>query len=268
LKEYSKTIQYFSGLESSAEVGFLRKAEITHVLVDQFNLENGLGFEKIALDSGAYRAWKEKRQLSADSYLEFLRALSQGIGIGRFEFITGLDDMTDPAQSYINWLRCWPEFPVVPVWHLGEPPADLEKYLKYGIRLMGIGGIAKLLHEKNTRQGTLDALCQIVELYQEVDFHMFGLNWVKAIETLNGKIYSFDTSKFLAGGRYSAIVFKHTINGHLMQVHVKHLPEYAHLRNDREGRIIACARNLKRFIDGPSEDRHESKSRTDVGIDS
>ena len=65
---------YFSGVSGASEYGMLAAAGVHHLLVDQFDLPNvPHGRERVALDSGAYRARKKNLSLSVDDYIRLIR---------------------------------------------------------------------------------------------------------------------------------------------------------------------------------------------------
>jgi hypothetical protein len=130
----------------------------------------------------------------------------------------------------------------VPTWHWGDDRELLEQYLTESW-LVGIGGLVPLMRQKDeTMLAELTALCE----RQLGRFHIFGCNWVKAIEQLTGLAASLDSSKWLDGGRYGSIIFKHTRNGHLQAAPARYIPQYQHL--DRRGRCVASARNIELYV--------------------
>lgn len=92
----------------------------------------------------------------------------------------------------------------------------------------------------------LDELTAICETFPD-RLHIFGMNWLRAIELLKDKVYSADSSKWLDGARYSHVIFTNSRTGHLSQAPAKALS----LTLDRSERCILNARNLEEFVNLP-----------------
>jgi hypothetical protein len=60
---------YFSGLRDTADAELLRQLGVTRVLVDPHDLPNAAAFPHVALDSGAYRAFKAGKPLDLPALL-------------------------------------------------------------------------------------------------------------------------------------------------------------------------------------------------------
>jgi hypothetical protein len=220
---------YFSGIRSDKEVELLQAAGVTRVLVDQFDLPNVEGWDGIdvILDSGAYKLFRT-RQHGNDRLLDILAphlepdAYAQLAASREFVSVVSLDVIGDPQTSFDNWERLKGRIPnLMPVWHWGASNLDhLAQYLAEA-DVVGIGGLVPLMRAKD--EAMLAELTKMCECYPK-RFHVFGINWLKAIESLKDLLASGDTSKFLDGGRYGHVVFKHTRNGHLQQAPAKVLP--------------------------------------------
>jgi hypothetical protein len=228
---------YFSGVSGTSEYRMLDEAKVRHVLVDQFDLPNvPRGREGVALDSGAYRAGKKNLRLNVDDYIRVIR------DSGPFDFIVSLDVIGDPASSRDNWEAMKRAgVRALPVWQWGAAPEDeLKAYLDEA-QVVGIGGLATSMRNKDARM--LDELTAICESFPD-RLHIFGMNWLRAIELLKDKVYSADSSKWLDGARYSHVIFTNTRTGHLSQAPAKAL----NLTLDRSERCILSARNLEEYI--------------------
>jgi hypothetical protein len=219
---------YFSGVSGASEYGMLAAAGVRHLLVDQFDLPNvPCGHERVALDSGAYRAMKKRLHLRVDDYIRLIR------NSGPFDFVVSLDVIGDTASSRANWetmRRAGVE----------ALPVELRAYL-YEAQIVGCGGLATLMRNKDARM--LDELTAICESFPD-RLHIFGMNWLRAIERLKDKVFSADSSKWLDGARYSHVIFTNTRTGHLSQAPAKALG----LILDRSERCILSARNLEEFV--------------------
>jgi hypothetical protein len=219
---------YFSGVRSATEADMLKAAGITRVLVDQFDLDNLDGWDGIdvILDSAAYKLFKA-RQHGNDRLIEILAphfepdAYVQVAKSREFVAVVSLDVIGDPQTSFVNWERLKGRIPnLMPVWHWGSDLNHLAQYLVEAA-VVGIGGLVPLMRAKD--EAMLAELTYLCECYPN-RFHAFGVNWLKALESLRGLLASGDTSKFLDGGRYGHVIFRHTGNGHLQQAPAKVLP--------------------------------------------
>lgn len=171
--------------------------------------------------------------------------------------IVAPDCIGNPAKTFRRWQIIKTEITsekLIPVWEWASPRKYLEAYLREA-KIVGIGGIAQIMRAADKTKEELklrDNVAQeILALCREFPdrFHVFGLNYLKAIETLAPWARSADSSKWLRGGRYGYIIFKHTKNNHLTQAPAKFIPDYKNL--DRAGRCIASARNIEAFLSEP-----------------
>lgn len=240
---------YFSGAAGNGEIAMLHKAGVERILVDPddywgvlYYLERQRGeiwWPNIALDSGAYRAYKNGEELDLH---EFAAALLR-MDANNFDFVVAPDVIGDPTATIVNARELWMNgIDCVPVWHWGSPLEHLNYYLTVS-ELVGIGALVEPMREKNER-----VLRQLVDLcfaYPQ-RFHLFGLAWPKAIEKVAPYAYSADSSVWLRGARYAYAIFKHRGHGHLTQAPAKLIPEYKGL--DREERCIQNAKNIEEFL--------------------
>lgn len=232
---------YFSGIASVQERQVLEAAGVSQVLVDpeDFWVVEDWAGQRI-LDSGAYRALKTTG-LPPDVML--LHQLDRAY---RFDYVVGPDVIGDPHATKVNWIRFWPSAnnTVIPTWHWGEPGGFLQDYLLYA-PVVGIGGLVPLMRAKDEKM-----LAELVPLCRAHPgrFHIFGLNWLKAIQQLKPYAFSADTSKFIDGARYGHIIFVHTKTGNLQQIPARAAgwdERYAAM--NRFERMVECARVLKEF---------------------
>ena len=165
----------------------MEEAEVEHVLVDPFNVKNADAFKYIAMDSGAYRAFKKEVALPA-------------IPAGNWEFVVSPDVIGDPQASWSAWMA---EKSKMPVWHWGEPMKLLRWYLQEAKGVIGIGGCVDKMRE---RSGPLwHGLYKICQMHPG-RFHVFGANWLELLSRISPYIVSADTSKWLDGARYGEII--------------------------------------------------------------
>lgn len=229
---------YFSGISDEKTAKLLQEAGVTNYLADptDFHLLPPLNR---ALDSGAYRAFKKGAEVNLDSYCAFLDQTSN------LDFAVSPDVIGDEVISFCNWTTVNHRgYQTVPVWHHEGSSASLHYYLD-NAPLVGIGGLVNAMREKDE-----DVLAKVATLCdQHPDrFHIFGLNWLKAMQELQYTAASCDTSKFLDAARYGHVIFLNTKTGRLSQCPSKVIPSLAPLT--REERIVVSARNLRMYFEG------------------
>lgn len=237
---------YFSGVSGSREFEYLTEAKVDHILVDPSDLKH-VGPEykgRLALDSGAYRAFKSgKPMMPAEDYHRLVDSLP-------LDFAIQQDVIGDPFATLANWERHFSPRAVrldmvhfVPVYQWRAPRDHLSQYLDES-KLVAIGGLVPLMREKDeTMYRDLMDLCRAYP----GRFHILGMNWVKCIEHMKDLVYSADTSKAWAGGRYRRVIFRHTKNGHLQEAPAKLIPGYEHI--GREELNIHNAMNMREYTE-------------------
>ena len=247
---------FFSGIGSTEERDMLQEAGVTRILVDPTDLHNADGMNaQVALDSGAYHAFKNRTTIDVDRYLEVVRSRS-------FEFIVAPDVLGDMDATIANWNRvknCG--LPLVPVWQWGSDEGILHQFLNEA-PLVGIGACVpwmrvdhrrnrtaeEIVSDEERRVANLKKLKAICEQYGD-RLHVFGLCWEKAIEELADCLYSADSSHCLCGVRKGTVIFQNTRTGHLSNAPAKVLP-FAQ-KWDRRQRCIKNARAIAQFLGEP-----------------
>lgn len=236
---------YLSGIAGSAELRLVDKAQTDlPVLVDPFDLKHVINWPgSVALDSGAYRHFKKGTTIDINQYVETAQSRD-------FDFVVSPDVIGDPQQSYDNWLVVKDsDVPLVPVWEWGADISFLHRYLN-NAPIVGIGGLVPIMRMKNQgperkiKNQMLNSLIQLCKKHTK-RFHIFGLNWLWAIESLQGHIISGDSSKWLDAARYGHIIFQNSKTGHLSQAPARFIPEAEDL--NRGQRCIASIQAIAHF---------------------
>lgn len=235
-----------------------------HVLVDPTDLPNVAGlfpYSHIALDSGGYAYFKAGKPITDDMVRAYIDVSNQQ----HLLFRLALDQIDDHARTHSIYIRHFDRYWThVPIYPWGAPRSHLMDYLTSAptiklpagnVALVAIGGLARVLRgghrckdttEKqrldDLRDQTLDAVQALCEEFPN-RFHILGLNSLPGIQRLAPLAASCDSSKWLDGGRYGYMIFKHRKTGKLSQAPAKAIPEYASL--DRTQR---CCRNLVNLI--------------------
>lgn len=231
---------YFSGISDHSAYAMLKQAGVKNLLVDPFDYAHiPPKRSHVALDSGAYRAFKHGYNPDLERYIAFTRSH------GPFDFAVSLDVIGDPKSSRENWERLRQlkannePTKFIPVFQWGGERDDLKRYLDEA-PVVGIGGLVIRMRKKDDQM--LDQLGELCSIYPR-RFHILGINYLKAIEQLKALIQSGDTSKWLDGGRYHHLIFTNTKTGRLAQAPAKALG----LSLSREELCIQSARNLEDF---------------------
>lgn len=231
---------YFSGLNSASEAPMLAAAGVSHLLVDWKDI-NKLppGFSgRLALDSGAYRAHKKGESITLPEYDSIIQSMHP-----RLDWAAARDVFADPFATYRRQRADLTSstVPKIPVWQWGGPDLHLHYWLSRS-EIIAIGGLVPLMRDKN--ESVLKQLLHLCRQYPG-RFHLFGLNWLKAINELRGIARSCDTSKWLDGGRYGHLIFVHEKTGKLHQAPAKALG-CGHY--DRPTRCIESARAMESYL--------------------
>lgn len=239
---------YFSGIAGELELDFLLQAGVDKLLFDPFDLGKmrgkrpDIGEYKIALDSGAYREFKGKQALDIQEYKHLAESFP-------FEIRVAKDVIGDPGKTFRNWTEHFSpyvsSFIYMPVWEFGAPTEYLQSYLDESW-VVGIGGLVPRMREKDEQMlKELKSLC----MKHPGRFHLFGCNWLRAINQLKDLLFSGDTSKFLDGGRYGHLVYQErgSKSTYLNQAPAR-LLDKGHL--NRAQRCIESARAMNEFCNG------------------
>jgi hypothetical protein len=229
-------IFYFSGLASHVEAGLFREAGVKNVLVDPKDLANAEGFENVALDSGAYRAFKSQTALDIPAYLALARSRP-------FAFHVAPDVVGNAELTRANWLA-YRQPGMAPVWQWGDSRENLLRYLDEA-PLVCIGGLVQLMRSKD--EAMLAELHDIVATHG-TRLHVLGMNWVRAINDLKDLVSSYDSSKAIDGGRYASRFIVHSRTLKLQQLPARVMEDSRDW--DRKKRILESARVMNEYCNG------------------
>ncbi len=269
---------FFSGISDIKSYDLLKTNGASHLLVDPYDLANVTIWQgPIALDSGAYRLFKEGRkketpiELTPAMTAELLRPLN----LNRFTFVTTCDVIGNPEKTHRNWRTLMRDYRLatMPVWQWGAPVEHLHEYLGES-QLVGLGGTVPLLRNKQAKDFaaeinakglpvTCETLKQAAKAYEagrrmileqlgEIcarhpgRFHFFGLCWMQAINQLAPYLFSADSSLWLEGARKGLAVFVHAHTGKLAHAPKGAIPETRSL--ERDDLLGFNIREIERFF--------------------
>lgn len=245
---------YLSGIAGKGEFGMINAADTQlPLLVDPVDLKQVTDWHgSLALDSGAYRAFKKETTIDINHYLDAAHSRA-------FDFVVAPDVIGNPQQTLENWLAVKDiGLNLVPTWEWGADQSFLRRYLDEA-PLVGIGGLVPIMRLKNKgpeRKIKDQMLIELSQLCQQFPnrFHIFGLNWLWAIESLQDCIASGDSSKWLDGARYAHVIFTNSKTGHLSQAPAKCIPEAKNL--DRKQRCVASIQAIANFTQSKKTRSH------------
>lgn len=145
------------------------------------------------LDSGAFTAWKAKKEIKLDDYCRFIESLP---------FVPDryfmLDVIGNPSATMKNYeLMLKRGFKPVPVFTRGEDVSILEEYFKTS-DMVGIGGLVGTEGNKGFVKG-------IMEIAKNRKVHWLGFARINYVEKL--RPYSVDCSTWANGLRFGQIQF-------------------------------------------------------------
>jgi hypothetical protein len=130
---------------------------------------------KIMLDSGAFSAWRQKTSVDFKSYIEYCKQHQND-----YDVVIELDVVNDPETSIKNYMIMRKKgLKVIPVWHIAEPFAQLERFADIAPYIC-IGGIAWV--DKNTKYAVLKKVFKAFPDPAKVGFHGLGINSTSIIK--------------------------------------------------------------------------------------
>lgn len=253
---------YFSGISSAKEAQILKSLGIRDALADPIDWPNmaDCGFSNVALDSGAYRAFKAGSPISnVDEWCAMIEKRVESVWSLDFEsdldFITMPDVLGDPEATWERWTyikgklnstdRFWCEFRValhmhlIPVWQWGGSENHLWSMVDWAAgnnKRVAIGGCVPWMRAKD--EEALRGLVKICKQHGR-HLHILGLNWLEALQEVEPYAKSCDTSKWIDGARYGEVILNE--GGKLVQLHKR---AAGMASASREELMTACAKTL------------------------
>lgn len=250
---------YFSGVESEAELEMLREAGASRLLLDPTQLarlDGELDGFRLALDSGAYRLFKQNKARHLAGYAETVERWQRRYA---FDFVTALDDLEDRKRSYDDWvdLEILLDQDVLPVWHYSQPEMD-DLLLYWEVPQTGIGALVPFLftdangEEKKQCRKFVTVVCE----NSPGRYRLFGACDLPLLNAVKNTALSADSSFWIRGRRRGAGFYVNCKTGQLCEaapwLMKKLAPDYPEiaelLEMDGRERCIANARALEQFF--------------------
>lgn len=196
---------YFAGPDTSKFTAEL--PEVKYILESYFILRNGnltewlkrknYGSKKLFLDSGAFSAYTQNKQINIQQYCEYIKKYEKDI-----ELYAGLDVIGDcvATRKNIEFMENQGLKPL-PTFHYKSPLEELHR-LSEKYDYIALGGLVPLaLHRTKLRLWLDTCFCIIKD---NCKIHGFGLNAFWAWNRY--PFYSVDATSWVAGGKFRQIV--------------------------------------------------------------
>lgn len=149
------------------------------------------------LDSGAFTAFSQGKQVDIQAYAAFIRKHRQHITLAANLDVIGSHEGTLANQLALEALDCQ----VLPVFHYGEPWELLEKYVKE-YRYLALGGLVPIAKDRPKMTAFLNKAFSIIKTKTLI--HGFGVNATWAWRAY--PFYSVDATSWLSGPRHRSLV--------------------------------------------------------------
>lgn len=151
----------------------------------------------LMLDSGAFSAWRQNKEIKVEDYIEFLLNTKS-----KFDHIISLDIFGDDSLSCKNYLKMKKAgLNVIPVFHADAELKYLYKYVDE-TNYIGLGGFAK-----SYKKNRLISMKRVFDLFPDsnkVGFHGFGVNDIELMKIFPWKSVDASTAHICA--RYGIIL--------------------------------------------------------------
>jgi len=148
------------------------------------------------VDSGAFTAWTQGKELKIEDYIDFLKRNESNIEYYANLDVIGDADGTLKNQEIMEKAGLSP----VPTYHLREDIKHLEYYLQ-NYDFIALGGTVG--SPRTVVEPFLDTCFSVIKKYWPKKIHGFGVNALWALKKY--PFYSIDSTSWLVGGRYGKV---------------------------------------------------------------
>ncbi|MFS0837248.1 hypothetical protein [Paenibacillus sp. 1P03SA] len=182
--------------KSSAEYEVISDVRPPQVLVSYHYFKNKplkdfvdrIGYKpKIILDSGAYSAFTQGKNIALLDYMAYIQDNSTYI-----DYYISLDVIGDSEFSYLYYVIMKQKgLNPVPVYHYGEDESHLVRYIERGETYIALGGTVPI----SDKQKVADWVQLLCIKYPDIDFHLLGSSSPKIVGKCN--LRSCDSSTWI-----------------------------------------------------------------------
>ena len=155
----------------------------------------------------------------------------------KLKWVASLDVIGNPVRTYSNWRDMVDGYGVkaIPTIHYGTNPAELDKYARRGVDLVGLGGLVRVPTKAQMRW-LIQVFKYAREHHPDMQFHGWGCTSTPHFRL---PFYSVDSSSWTSGVRYGQARLIHPKTGDKIEYRLNgkdaFKPEIAQLLNDYYG---------------------------------
>lgn len=189
---------YFVSTNDVVEINCIKKVKPKGLMLSYWywkkknikELINKIGYKpNIIVDSGAYTAWNQNKNVNINDYYRFLDENKDYIN----EYIS-LDIIGNPQKTYENYLKFITDgYKPMPVYHYNSDIDLLKKYLKITDRVC-LGNTVPVKNKKIVANW----VNSLIQKFPQVDFHLLG-STSKIIIKNCPRLKSCDSSTYIIG---------------------------------------------------------------------
>ena len=174
---------YFVTANVRAEVEAIKEIKPDCLLISYFYWKRRfldkfikkIGYKpKILLDSGAYSAWKQEKNISLFDYIDYIKENKDYIDEYIMLDVIGKPDITYKCYEIMKMEGLDP----TPVYHHGEDVEYLEKFIEEGCDRIALGNTVPIRNKKKVAKW----VNSIIKNYPNISFHLLGSSSKKVVQ--------------------------------------------------------------------------------------
>jgi hypothetical protein len=152
------------------------------------------------LDSGAFTAFTQGKQIDIDHYIETIKSIPN---IKNYAVLDVIGDYKKTAKN-LKYMQDKGVAPI-PAFHFGSPEKELVKLLEDDrYDYIALGGLVPYAAQRPKLESWLDYCYSIITKYPLKKTHLFGINSLWAWKKY--PIYSADATSWVCGSKFRRIV--------------------------------------------------------------
>lgn len=194
------TALYFVGNKRREEIAVIKQLKPPRILLSFFYFKNvplaefidEIGYRpEIILDSGAYSAWTQSRDIALTDYIRYISVNRKYV-----RHIISLDVVGDPLIGFFYWKALKAKgIDCIPVYHIQDNIKWLDRYVAEGAPYIGLGGAAPIRDKKVVSEWARNAL----DRHPETRFHLLGASSLECLKLADtyGERISFDSATWI-----------------------------------------------------------------------